>query len=557
MLASLSIQNYALIDSLDLEFDSGLTIITGETGAGKSIMLGALSLIMGGRADSKVVGPDGSKAVVEACFSNPASDVRDMVMEAGFDYADELIIRREISSSGRSRAFVNDSPANLSFISMIAGRLVDIHSQHSNLLLSQSSSQLAIIDAYAGNSAIVEAYRDDFRKFASLRQKILRTRQEIEAARKNRDFVAFQLEQLNKINPRPGELDKVEREFDLLSDADEIRESLAEAYGCIDGREESAGALLSRAAEAIGSMPDSFFDDTVGDDGKSLPQRLAEARVELKDLAETLASYLDKVHSDPAMLARVSQRMNVLYEAQKNFKVVGHDALVELHERLKASAVSAERGDDGLKALESEALRLSNDLKTKAEEISESRIRAAREFSALLTSTARPLGLGNLVFEARVDQGKLSIDGRDHVVFSCAFNKNQPLRPMIEIASGGEISRLMLCIKGIMAGKMNLPTVIFDEVDTGVSGEIADKMGATMADMARSMQVMAITHLPQVASKGNVHMKVFKSDISDRTVSNVRVLGDDERVVELARMLSGSELSDASLANARELLKKY
>jgi len=555
MLSELSICNYALIDSLHLNFNPGLTIITGETGAGKSIMLGALSLVMGARADSKVVGPCGAKAVVEARFSRLPSDVREMVIEAGLDYSDdELIVRREISQSGRSRAFVNDSPTNLTFLSLLASRLIDIHSQHSNLLLSQSSSQLAIIDAFAGNSDIVEKYRADFRCFASMRHEIIRMRHDIEEARKNRDFLAFQLEQLNKINPRPGELEKVEREFDILSDADEIRESLSEAYSLIEGRDDSVGSMLADASEAINRMPENFFSDSAGEDGRTLPQRLAELRIELKDIAESLAGYLDNVHSDPALLSKMSARMNVLYEAQRNFKVSDHESLVDLHEQLKSSVASAEQGDDCLHDLEAKAMRLGGELKIRAEEISASRMKAAVEFADLLTERARPLGLINLNFEVNVSQGKLTLDGRDHVEFACAFNKNQTLRPMIEIASGGEISRLMLCIKGIMAGKMNLPTVIFDEVDTGVSGEIADKMGATMAGMARSMQVMAITHLPQVASKGDAHLKVYKTDREERTVTHVDMLSPEMRVTELARMLSGSEVSEASLANARELL---
>ncbi len=553
MLAELKIENYALIDSVSLEYEDGLTIITGETGAGKSIMLDALSLIMGARADSKVVGPSGQKAVVEARFINLSDDIRPLIQDNGYEWSnEELIIRREISSSGRSRAFVNDSPATLQLINQIASRLVDIHSQHSNLLLTQNAGQLAIIDAFAEDAEIIEDYKKDFRRFSNLRSKIIRLRAEVEEAKKNQDFIAFRLRQLDKLNPRHGELEEVERQFDLLSDADEIRSSLGFAYGLLEENDVSALSLVAQSLDSLSRLPETFFPSD--EEGNTPVNRLSQLCVELKDIAGSIGDSLERVHSNPQVLARLSERMNILYDAQKSFNVPDHEALVALHESLKRSLSTAEQSDHNIAVLETEARALGETLKAKAETISRIRADAASDFSKLLCETARPLGLHNLNFEVKISQGKLSIDGRDHVEFVCAFNKNQPLRPITEIASGGEMSRLMLSIKGIMTGKINLPTIIFDEVDTGVSGEIADKMGRMMVDMGDSIQVIAITHLPQVAAKGKIHFKVYKRDEEDRTITHVEKLDYENRVIELANMLSGSERSEASLANARELL---
>ena len=552
MLTNLIIKNYALIDDLNLSFLPGFTIITGETGAGKSIMLGALSLLLGERAESKAISDKTRKSVIEANFSSPNPELKKVFDENGLEWnPSELIVRREVSPSGRSRAFVNDTPVTLPILSAVTGNLVDIHSQHSNILLSQSSSHLSIIDAYAADGDLLHSYKEDFARYVSLRSRIKKIKARIEKNRENRDYIAFQLEQLDKIKPKEGELRQVEQEFDMLSDADQIREDLGEAYGFLDGGERSLNALLAETTAALGKVNLSLFAE---DGGEELMKRLEVLRIELKDITETVYDYLEAVDSDPARLAKVTERMNTIYDAIKHFKVMDEKELVALHKDLQQRLYSIDNGDEDVSALEREARHLAKELKRKADLLSEVRREAADRFAALLTSTAIPLGLPNLRFDVALSQGKLTVDGQDTADFICSFNKNHSMQPMSRIASGGEIARLMLSIKSIMAKSMNLPTVIFDEVDTGVSGEIADKMGEMMHSMGGEMQVMAITHLPQVAAKGDSHYKVYKTDREDRTVSHVRRLESEERVRELAAMLSGSSVNEAALANARVLL---
>lgn len=554
MLENLIIKNYALIDDLNLTFRNGFTIITGETGAGKSIMLGALSLLLGERAETKAISDKTRKSVIEATFSEPDTVLKPVFEENGLEWNQaELIVRREISPSGRSRAFVNDTPVTLPVLSAVTSNLVDIHSQHSNIVLSQSGSHLAIIDAYAADQPLLSAYRDDFTRYVSLRSRIKKIKERIEKNRENRDFIVFQLEQLDKIKPKEGELKQIEQEFDMLSDSDQLREDLGEAYAYLDSGDGSLNSLLSDVISSLGKVDLSLFAD---DGGEELMKRLEVVRIEIKDITETIYDYLERVDSDPARLQKVTSRMNQLYDAIKHFKVLDEKALVGLHQDLRQRLDSIDNGDDDVAELEREARRLGKELKGKADRLTEVRREAADRFASLLTETAQPLGLPNLRFEVALSQGKLTYDGQDTADFICSFNKNHAMQPMSRIASGGEIARVMLSIKSIMAKSMNLPTVIFDEVDTGVSGEIADKMGDMMHTMGREMQVMAITHLPQVAAKGDSHYKVYKTDNEERTVSHVRPLNEEERVMELAGMLSGSTVNDSALANARDLLSQ-
>ena len=554
MLESLTIKNYALIDDVNLRFSPGFTIVTGETGAGKSIMLGALSLLLGERAETKAIADKTRKSVIEATFTNPDPTLKGVFDVNGLEWNDtELIARREISPSGRSRAFVNDTPVTLPTLSAITGNLVDIHSQHSNILMSQSSSHLSIIDSYAGNAELLAQYRSDFAGYVALRGKIRRIKERIDKNRENRDFIVFQLEQLDKIRPKEGELKSIEQEFDMLSDADQIREDLGVAYNYLDGGENNINSYLAGVIDSLQQVNLDLFEE---DGGAELMRRLENLRIELKDISETICDYLDKVDSDPARLAKVTSRMNQIYDAIKRFKVADEKELIDLHHELHQKLDAIDNGDVDIADLESEAKKLGKELKAKADLLTESRKKSAAEFSVVLAETAIPLGLPNLKFDVEFVTGKLTQDGQDSVDFICSFNKNHPMQPMSKVASGGEIARLMLCIKSIMAKCMNLPTVIFDEVDTGVSGEIADKMGSMMRNMGAEMQVLAITHLPQVAAKGHSHFKVYKTDSEERTVSYVRMLDKEERVRELAGMLSGSSVNDAALLNARTLLEE-
>lgn len=552
MLKKLEIRNYALITDLRLDLGKGLTILTGETGAGKSIMMGALSLLLGERADTKVISDGSKKSLVEATFVDVPGELREILENNDIDWnGGEVIVRREISVSGRSRAFINDTPVNLTLLADVSRRLVDIHSQHSNAKLSDPASQLEIIDAMASDSQLLEDYRKEFHKFVSLRARIKRLKDEKIKARENMDFLRFQKEQLDKLAPKRGELEEIERRYDILSDADEIKENLSEAVSILRGGD---NGILERLAE-IRSLTDkidfSLFDSENAND---TVRRLEEAYIELKDIAETLEDYTSDVDADPATLNKISSRMNLYYDTMKRFRVTNGDELVDLHEDINSRLDSISGSGADIAELENEARESGKTLKDKAEKLSDARFKAADAFSNLINRKARPLGLTNMNFAVEISEGKLTADGRDRIEFVCAFNKSQQPQPIAKAASGGEISRLMLTMKGILADKMNLPTVIFDEIDTGVSGEIADKMGGMMKDMSDKMQVLTITHLPQVASKGNDHLKVYKKDTGERTVTHIKRLSQEERIKEIAGMLSGSEVNDAAISNARNLL---
>lgn len=553
MLEKLTIKNYALIDSLELEFHDGLTILTGETGAGKSIMLGALSLLLGGRADTRVISDGGSKSIVEALFCGIDTDLKEFFDRNDLEWNDgDVIIRREIAQNGRSRAFINDRPVTLGILSQLSEQLIDIHSQHANARINDPQVQLEIIDVIADNESLRKDYLEDFASYVNLRSRIHRLRDNIEKSKENSEFMRFQLEQLDKLNPKRGELEKIEARFELLSDADEIKERLSSAASLLGGYE---GGVLDRINEVRSLVSGVDMKMFQSEDDPGMDERLEETIIEIKDIFETLEDYASSIDSDPAALAKTSARMNSYYEAVKRFRVGTADELVDLREELQEKLRVIDYGDSELPELEKEYKAKGKALKERAELLTASRHRAAQDFAALLNETARPLGLKNMEFSVAFQLGKLTPQGQDKVEFMCSFNKNQSPGPVAKIASGGEISRLMLSLKRILASRMKLPTIIFDEVDTGVSGEIADKMGDMMVAMSEDMQVMTITHLPQVAAKGRSHFKVYKSDGNDKTNTHVRELMFDERVREIAGMMSGSNVTEAALGNARALLQ--
>ena len=555
MLSKLSIRNYALIDSLELEFDSGLTIITGETGAGKSIMLGALSMIMGGRADSRVIADGGSKSVVEASFAFPPASLEQSFAENDLDWnAEELLIRREIASNGRSRVFINDVPVTLSVLASISGYLIDIHSQHENARLTSQTAQLEIIDSVSDNEKLRKRYAEAFRRFVEIRNRVKRIRQEQDRMRENREYLQFQYEGLKTLSPKRGELETIEKRFELLSDADEIRERLQYFRSLLGDNDRGALDLLRTAKAEADRVDYSLVGIETDEDTPAIPERLENVIVELQDMYETIDDAVLRVDADPAVLEKLSRRMNEYYDAVKQYRVKTADELVDMLEKIGSQLDVIETGGEELPMLEKEGKRVASEVKELAVRLTESREEGARRFSRVVTETARPLGLSNLDFSVNIAAGKMGPTGQDRVDFRCSFNKNQVAGPIAGMASGGEMSRLMLTIKRVLAGRMNLPTIIFDEIDTGVSGEIADKMGEMMVDMSRDMQVMAITHLPQVAAKGDSHFKVFKKDEETRTLTHVRRLDEEARVREIAAMMSGSEVGDAALNNARVLL---
>lgn len=552
MLEKLTIDNYALIEKSVIDFHEGFTVITGETGAGKSIMLGALGLLKGARADSKTMGNKDKKTIVEAVFTNPDPMLLPLFEESGVDWdPGELIVRREISPTGKSRGFINDTPVNLTELSAVSQHLLDIHSQHSNSLLSKPLQQLAIIDAFGKNFNLLEEYKLTFRNYVALRNKVKQLKDTIAQGKENKEFILFRLEQLEKLKPKKGELAELEREFEILGDADRIKSDLAEAYTWIDGGSNSALRQVQMATSLVEGVDLTLFDP---DDNDKLLERLNNLKIELRDIADTLETYSDKINSDPERYEKLRMRIEQLYEAMKRFKVKDEEELVSLHNSLKEELDSMSGGKEDLSALEIKLKDKAKELKEKADILSNQREKAVADFSKIVEDRIIPLGMPNAKFQVRIEKGKITAEGQDTVTFFCSFNKNHPMQPISEIASGGEISRVMLVIKSVMAETMNMPTIIFDEIDTGVSGEIAHKMGNMMKDMSRSIQVMAVTHLPQVAANGDRQLKVYKADDNDKTVSLIKELTTEERVNEIAGMLSGNTINNAAIENAKTLL---
>lgn len=552
MLSKLTIENYALIDKSAIDFKRGFTIITGQTGAGKSIMLGALSLLTGSRADSKVMWNKEKKTIVEAIFSNPDPELKTQCEENGIEWdGNEIILRREISPSGKSRAFVNDTPVNLTTLAGIAENLIDIHSQHNNSLLNKPREQLAIIDSYTDSSHLLESYRESFKKYVNLRNRIKQIKDNITKGKENEEFIKFRLEQLDKLKPKRGELSVLEREAELLGDADRIKSHLDDACEVIDGGSYSALHQIQSAASELDSIDFDLLDPSGSDD---ILERINSLKIELRDIADTLEGYSEKIKSDPERYEKIQRRIGMFYEMMKRFKVKDENELVDMHQHLREELETISGNDTDVSKLEAELKELAKELKSHAESLSESRISGAEKFSRVLTEKIMPLGLPNVKFEVEINKGKLTSDGQDVVTFMCSFNKNHPLQPVAEIASGGELSRVMLGIKSLMAENMNLPTIIFDEIDTGVSGEIAHKMGAMMKEIAKNLQIITVTHLPQVAACGDIHLKVYKDDNNEKTVSHIRELTSREREQEIAGMLSGTVINDIALENARQML---
>lgn len=553
MLNRLTIDNYALIDKSVVDFQEGFTVITGETGAGKSIMLDALGLLMGARADAKTMGSKNRKTIVEAIFSKPKKELKEIIEENGIEWdEEELILRREILPSGKSRGFVNDSPVNLSILSAVSDNLIDIHSQHSNSLLNKPRQQLEIIDCFGHHENLLEEYKNSFKNYVNLRNRIKQIKNAIEKGKENEEFIRFRLEQLDKLKPKRGELANLEREAEILGDADRIKSKLTEATSLLGHGNESALRMLQSATAELEGVDFELMDPQEKD---NIEERLNSLKIELRDITDTLEGYSDSINSNPERLEKIRNRIETLYEVMKRFKVKDEEELVSLHERLKEELSALTGEDKDIRELERNLKELAKDLKEKAEKLSEAREESSKKFSERLVEEISPLGLPNIKFIIETQRGKMASDGQDSIVFYCSFNKNHPIQPVSDIASGGEISRVMLGIKSVMADRMELPTIIFDEIDTGVSGEIAFKMGHMMKSMSGKLQVISVTHLPQVAAHGNTHLKVYKADDNEKTVSHIRKLDMTEREREIAGMLSGSSINDVSLENARGLLK--
>lgn len=561
MLRRLGIRNYALIEGVDVEFGPGMTVITGETGSGKSIMLGALSLLTGGRADSRVVA--GGKSRIEATFEDVDPEMRQLFEERGIEWVEyddaagtgtrnEVTIRREIAAEGRSKIYINDTPVTLATLAAIGPKLVYIHSQHANAGLSDEAEQLHVVDVFSGTLAQLEDYRRDFRRFAALRRDIDRVKERNARNRENEEFLRFQCGQLDALKPKKGELTEIEKRYEVLSDADEIKQRLASLASLFGSGDRGMLGDVAEARGIVDKIDFSLFGRDVED--QDIPARMEVMETEIRDIADAIDDMYSGLDTNPAALERLSSRMQAYYAAVKHFKVKDADELADLHIKLKQE-LGELTGDGGeLPELERQAREMARVLKEKAAVLTRMRQEGARLLGDEILAAARTLGLPNLKFEVRVSPAKLTSTGGDRVEFLCAFNRNATLQPVGDTASGGEMSRLMLSLKAVVARRMNMPTIVFDEVDTGVSGEIAEQMGLMMRRMGDDIQVMAITHLPQVAAQGVEHFKVYKRDEGDRTVTHVEKLDHEARVSEIAAMISGSEVTEAARENARALL---
>ncbi len=552
MIQTLHISNYALIDSIDIAFHSGLNIVTGETGAGKSIILGALSLLLGGRADSKAVRNPQQKSVIEASFSIKGYDhLKAICAENDIDWDDEtMILRREITPGGRSRAFINDCPVNLTTLQQVAVSLIDIHSQHQNLLLASPPYQLRVLDSMAGNEGLLIELNEAYNEYRLALKRYKIERRSIEQAKDDEEFLRFQYQRLKEANLKEGEQEELEHERELLINMADVKGSIELILNVLTDGEESADQFLRRAADESGQISDLI------EDADSMSERLHALRVEVQDIASTFSDYDKVLNSDPERLDEVEERLNVIYDLLRRYKASSVGELIAQRDDMQLRLNGIAVGGETLRNLEIAAKMAKRKALDIAAQISKQRHSEADQFAMILKERALPLGMKNLECKVAVRETELTATGIDQVEFLFSFNKNQPLMPVGSAASGGEISRLMLSIKSIIADKMQLPSIIFDEVDTGVSGDVANRMGEMMRQIADNIQVLTITHLPQVASKGAHHFKVYKEDTETATITRIKELNLDERIGELAVMLSGSAVDKAALDNARSLLEQ-
>ncbi len=550
MIKLLHISNYALIDRLEIGFDDGLTIITGETGAGKSIILGALSLILGERADTKAIRDTSTKTVVEATFDITGYHMEPFFKENDIDWDEkECIVRRELSPSGRSRAFINDSPVALSLLRELATRLLDIHSQHSNMLLSQPTFQLSILDSIARNATLLDSYHSAYQQYREAVKRLDETEREMEQLRRNEDYIRFQVNQLQEMQLKPNEDQELEAQQNKLSNITGLKEALWNVSNLLDGEEGSILQHLSTVAQRLTEAEGNL------EDIKGMAERVGGAIIDLKDIARSVDATMESLNDDPAELNRVEERLSEIYSLMHKHNAGDVNELIAIERDYALQLTEIEHNDDIIEQLKAEVQSHKSSAMNIAAQLSDKRQQAAKRFGKELLAMATPLGMKNIAFDVDFSKTDLMPHGTDAVEFMMAFNKNQKPMPVKGTASGGEISRVMLCIKTIIAHHMRLPSIIFDEVDTGVSGDVANKIGEMMAEIARNIQVIAITHLPQVAANGDHHLRVFKTDTDVETLTRVETLDDEEHVMEIARMLSGKDLNQAAIENAKSLIK--
>lgn len=551
MLRSLYIQNYALIEKLDIGFDSGFSVITGETGAGKSIILGAIGLLLGQRADVKSIRKGASKCIIEARFDVSAYGMQPFFEANELEYEDECILRRELYASGKSRAFINDTPASLVQMKELGELLIDVHSQHQNLLLNKEGFQLNVLDLLAHDEAELAAYQRLYNDWRQARQDLEALVARAEQSRVDEDYIRFQLEQLEEANFTDGEQEELEQEAEMLTHAEDIKAGLYRAGQALNADE---GGVLEALKDCQNTM---MGLRSVFAPAGELADRLDSVYIELKDISQELADKEEEVEFNPARLDEVNARLNLIYSLQQKHRVDTVKALLSLQENYALQLLAITSSDEDIARLEAQVKELFSQVTAQAQVLTEARTRAAREVERQMAARLVPLGMPNVRFQVEMGVRKEpGVHGADTVNFLFSANKNGVLQNISSVASGGEIARVMLSVKAMIAGAVKLPTIVFDEIDTGVSGEIADRMADIMQEMGdNDRQVISITHLPQIAARGRAHYKVYKEDNEVETNSHIRRLTDDERVEELAHMLSGATLTEAALNNARALLK--
>ena len=551
MLKHLYIKNFTLIDTLDIDLYAGFSVITGETGAGKSIILGAIGLLLGQRADSKAIKTGADKCVIEAHFDLTRYSMESFFNENDIEYdADDCIIRRELTSAGKSRAFINDTPVPLTMLKELGDRLVDVHSQHQNLLLNKQDFQLSVVDIIANDTKELAQYRQTFADYQAANKDLEELRDEIERNRQNADFLQFQYQELTDANLQYGEQEELEQKSDTMTHSEEIKGALYTADNALQDDENGAVEALRSTISALKGINKVFSAAT------ELAERLDSTYIELKDVAQEISILLERVDFDPSELEMVNNRLDRLYDLQKKYHAEDIDELISQRDDLQQKLSHIENSDEALKEMQQKVAQMKTRCEKEAQALTSLRTKAAKQIEKEMQQRLVPLGMPHVRFSIEITKDMLGKNGQDKVGFLFSANTSTPLQPVSQVASGGEIARVMLALKAMISGAVKLPTIIFDEIDTGVSGKIAEKMAEIMREMGQQeRQVISITHLPQIAALGTHHYKVSKDESAKGTISRMEELSPEERITEIAQMLSGSDVTDAAIQNAKQLLR--
>lgn len=551
MLKHLYIKNYTLIDELDIDLSSGFSVITGETGAGKSIILGAIGLLLGQRADTKAVKTDKQKCTIEARFDISRYDIKPWFEDNNLDCDEgECIIRRELTATGKSRAFINDTPTSLQQTRELGEMLVDVHSQHQNLLLQKEDFQINVLDIIAANNKYKEEYKKAFTEYHKAENTLQELKKQIAQTKKNEEFMRFQLNELNNACLKEGEQEELEQEQEAATHTEDIKTILYEANALLN--DDNVGALMTLHQASTKLEAGTRLFPRI----KELSERINSTFIELKDIAQETETTMEDIDFDPERLTFINERLDTIYSLQRKFHKDSVSELIEEQRILQESIDNIDNSDAAVAEQEAAVAHLLHDAQAKADKLTESRKKAVGKVEKTICASLAALGMANVVFKIEITKDEMSAKGQDRVVFLFSANKGMALRPVAQVASGGEIARLMLSLKALISGAIKLPTIIFDEIDTGVSGRVAEKMADIMRQMGDAdRQVISITHLPQIAALGEFHYKVEKHETKEGTTSVMRRLTKDERIDEIAQMLSGSDVTEAARTNAKVLLK--